>query len=456
MTSQKKVCLLFPFFEHGFIMRKVPLGLAYIASGLEKEGIYVEAYNLNTDPLDAIDFTKFDYVGMTLLTPFISEINKLCKIIRKANPKIKFVLGGTHATLATDHTFEAIPDTDYVIRGEGEVSFAQLVLEEKDPGTIPGVFYRGTDGTILGLGQHTPDIHSLPFPNVALFDHGNLEARNPLRPILTSRGCPWACKNCQPNLDIVQPYRLRHVDDVITEIIYRQETFGQTYFGFLDSEFPIKKWWFEELYAEIKRRKIDFEFHCNARADLLDRDIFKMYKDLNISRLAIGVESGVDRVVNGILNKRLDLKWTHEMFEAADEAGIRTHGHFMIGMPGETLDDMQATLDYALKLAATSIEFNFLTPWPGTRFFDICKENDYLVEKDVSKFNEKNVPVVSTEDFTAEQVMDFYYHLRRVLTNKGYHPTPDGTVFYHPSYDGDDLAPPPAAREGTRAAGYQE
>jgi len=448
-----KVCLLFPEFNEGFIMRKVPLGLAYIASSLRQDGISVDAYNLCCDPLEPIDFRKYDFVGITLLTPFINEVRRMIDHIKSVNPNVRIVLGGTHATLATEHTFEALPKTDYVIVGEGERSLSRLVLEEENYESLPGVWWKTDTGEVIGNMRDVPDINNLPFPDNSIFDHGNLEKRNPLRAIMTSRGCPWKCANCQPNLDIVQPYRLRKVGDAIDEIDFRQKNWGQTYFGFVDSEFPIKKWWFEEFYSEIRDRGIKFQFHCNSRADLVDSDILRMYKDLNISRLALGVESGVQRVVNDVINKRLDLDVVKEVFAEAAGLGIRTHAHFMVGIPGETLDEMRETLEFARNLPAVSIEFNILTPWPGTSFYDLCIEKDYLRETDVAKFNEKQVPVIDTEDFTADQVGDFYAKLRGSLGNDGWNMSPDGTVFYHPDYEGEDLAPPPAARPGTRMPG---
>ena len=451
------VCLLFPRFYEGFIMRKVPLGLAYLAGALKARGIPVEAYNLNVDPIEEIDFKAFDFVGLTCLTPFAETIREALVHVLKSNPGIKVVLGGTHATLATEHTFRAIPETDYVITGEGEEALCELVLDEDSHAAIPGVHYRGGDGRILGTPKRTPDIHALPHPAVALFDRGNLEKRNPLRPILASRGCPWGCHSCQPNLDIVQPYRLRRVDSVIDEIKHRQRAHGQTYFGFIDSEFPIKKEWFRQFRRQISDERIDFAFHCNARADLLDGDILDWYRDLGITRLAIGVESGVDRVVNKVLNKRLDLDLARRMFEAAAERGIRTHAHFMIGMPGETIDDMRRTLDYARDLKAASVEFNLLTPWPGTRFHDIAVEQDLLTETDPAKFNEKRVPVLTTLDFTAGQVMEMHDEISRKLCSEGWTRTPDGTVFFRPGFEQyADPAPPPAARPGLRKPGYGE
>ena len=451
----KSVCLLFPYFDEGFIMRKVPLGLAYLAGALRGRGIHVEAYNLNVDDIREINFKDFDFVGLTCLTPFAETIRNALAHVLKSSPAIKVVLGGTHPTLATQHCLDSIPEADYLITGEGEEAICELVMNEDNFAAIPGVYYRDKDGKAKGTPKKTPDIHAMAYPDLTLFDHGKLEERNPLRPILASRGCPWGCFNCQPNLNIVQPYRLRKAESVIEEIQWRQKSHGQTYFGFIDSEFPIKKEWFRLFRRLIRERRIDFAFHCNARADLLDGDILDWYVDLGITRLAIGVESGVQRVVNEVLNKRLGLDLARRMFEAADERGIRTHAHFMIGMPGETLDDMRQTLAYARDLKATSVEFNLLTPWPGTRFHDIAIEGGLLTENDPAKFNEKRIPVITTPDFTARQVMDMHIEISRSLTGEGWTRTPDGTVFFRPGFEQyADPAPPPSARPGLRKPGY--
>ena len=417
-------------------MRKVPLGLAYLASSLKQNGIRVEAYNLNVDDILKIDFKTFDFVGITTLTPFVRIIREMSIYIKEKNSSIKIILGGPHATYQTEQVFKQIPLVDYVISGEGEISLPSLVLNEADRGTIPGVHYLDESGVMHGTSHIRPDIHNLPWPEQRLFDHGSLEKRNPFRAIMASRGCPFKCYNCQPILNTIQPYRIRRVEDVVEEMRYVQTAYGQKYFGFVDSEFPIKKSWFHKLFKLIESYGMQFQFHCNAQSSLLNYDILQMYKKMNINRLAIGVESGVQSIIDNVLHKGIDLEYTHEMFELASGLEIRTHAHFMIGIPGETLDNMNATLDYALKLNATSLEFNRLTPWPGTKFWDICTENNYLTETDCTLFNEKRISPISTEQFTNTQVMEFFKFLTEKLIANGWRVTADGTVFYHKNYGG--------------------
>lgn len=417
-------------------MRKVPLGLAYLAACLEEQGIYVEAYNLNVDDINQVDFTKFEFVGISCLTPFISIINEMCEHIHAHNPSIKVIVGGPHPTFQTEEIFDQIPAITYAVVGEGEEAFPRLVLDEENAPNIPGVHYRDSGGKVCGSPVKRVDIHSIPYPSQRIFDHGQLEKRNPFRAILGSRGCPFRCRNCQPILKMVQPYRTRRVENVIAEIVHLQETYGQTYFGFIDAELPVKKSWFEDFYSEIKGRKIDFAFHCNGRSDLLDGDLLKMIKDMNVSRLAIGVESGVQRVIDDVLLKGIDLEQTYEIFKEATGIGIRTHGHFMIGIPGETLDDMRATLEFAKNLPSTSIEFNMLTPWPGTDFYKICEKNNFIAVQDLSEFNEKKMATITTGDFTNEQVHGFYGEIRETLTSVGWRNSDDGSVYYRPEYRG--------------------
>ena len=434
--SQKRVCLLFPRFYEGFIMRKVPLGLAYIAATLQQRGIYVEAYNLNVDTLEEIDLSSFDFIGISCLTPFINEVNRMLAYIKPRYPKAKIVLGGPHPTYKTKEVFDEIPQIDYVVTGEGENALPELVLHEDRHGEIPGVYYKTKFGLIEGLKHKPVDLDELPYPNQRLFDHGRLEKRNPYRAILGSRGCPFKCANCQPILTDVQPFRMRDTDSLLEEMRFLNQNYGQNYFGFLDSEFPIKRSWFADFSEKVKSSDLEFSFHCNAYSNILNDDILRMYKDLNINRLAIGVESGVQRVIDEVIFKHIDLNHTYNMFKSAWDIGIRTHGHFMFGIPGETLDDMQQTLNYATELPAKSIEFNMVTPWPGTRFYHVCVENNYLSDTDCSKYNEKRESFISTEDFSAQDVNDFYQTVRHTLISKGYKNSPDGSVYYHPSYDG--------------------
>lgn len=411
-------------------MRKVPLGLAYLAASLKEAGIYVEAYNLNVDDFDGIDFKKFDFVGLTCLTPFVDEVRMLCEKIKKQNPGLKIVVGGAHPTYKTIEIFDELPLIDYAVKGEGEISFVQLVLSNESRPSIPGVYFRQTDGKVAGMPNELIDISRLPYPDQRIFDHGRLEERNPFRAIMASRGCPFKCFNCQPILSIVQPTRLRACEDVFGEIRFLQQTYGQEYFGFVDSEFPLKKSWLIKLYELIKKNDIRFSFHCNARSDLLDLDILKIFRELNISRLAIGVESGVQRVIDKVLHKNIDLERTFEVFELARRTGIKTHAHFMIGVPGETLSDMEQTLDYAMKVPAESIEFNMLTPWPGTAFFDLCTGKGFLVEQNTAKFNEKRKCYVSTDKFTNSEVEGFYMKIRTTLTSRGWTNSEDGSVYF--------------------------
>jgi radical SAM superfamily enzyme YgiQ (UPF0313 family) len=180
----------------------------------------------------------------------------------------------------------------------------------------------------------------------------------------------------------------------------------------------------------VKKKGLKFQFHCNARSDLIDKDIIQIYKELHITRLAIGIESGDQRIINEVLHKYIDLEKAREIFYIARSLGVRTHAHFMIGIPGETWEDMQRTLDYALSIPVDSVEFNILTPWPGTRFYELCKERGWLVELEFEEYNEKRRCVVSTEYLSHLDVIRFYEHIRRTFIQKGWINSEDGSVYF--------------------------
>lgn len=431
-AAPKKVVLLFPRFEEGFLMGKVPLGLAYMAAVLKGRGHYVEGYNLIVDPIEEVDFAGFDYCGITVLTSFISEVRRMCAYIKERNPRIKIVLGGSHPSILPEESMGISEHVDYVIAGEGEFSMAALV-EAADPAAagIPGVYYR-EGGAVRGRRfELIKDLDVLPYPDQRLFDHGRLEKRNPFRAIMASRGCPFKCYNCQPYLRDVLPFRLRSARAVAGEVLHLNREYGQTYFGFIDSEFPMNKKWFMEYRAALGPKAAEFSFHCNARSDLLDGDILRAYREMNITRLAIGVESGNQRVVDEVLHKGIDLVRTREIFALAAEHRVATHGHFMIGIPGETMAEMNDTVEYALSIPAGSVEFNILTPWPGTRFYELCEKNGWLDSGlRHEDYNEKRISVVSTDQWSSADVMAFYGEIRRRFKAAGWINSDDGSVFF--------------------------
>jgi radical SAM superfamily enzyme YgiQ (UPF0313 family) len=431
----QRVCLLFPKFNEGFVMGKVPLGLSYLAGALMQAGIEVTGHNLNCDDEDTIDWTHWDWYGMTLLTPLVPEVNRLAAKIRAKNPHARIVCGGTHATLSTAMSFKQIPDLDYIVAGEGEFAFRDLVLDESRKAQIAGVYWRNPDGSIGGSKHKKLDIKTIPLPEQRVFDHGNLEKRNPFRSIMASRGCPYRCQNCQPNLDVTQPAGLRPPEDVLDEMRIRQERYGETYFGFIDSYMPYNKSWMQKFFPLVQSSGLKIEHHANARSDHLDREMLSAFKAMNISRLAVGIESGVDRVANDILVKRIDLKQTREVFHIGQvELDVRMHGHFMIGIPGETKDDWKRTLEYAIDLPAASIEMNILTPWPGTGFWPLALKNGWLSETDPSKFNEKRGSFLNTPEWQSWEVDAYYEEIRSTLKGLGYHNSRDGSVYFHPKY----------------------
>lgn len=443
MNPTKNVLLLFPKFEDGFVMGKVPLGLAYIASSLQKRGHYVEAYNLVVDPIEEIDFSKFEYVGITCLTAFISHVRELVTYVKNKNPKIVTVVGGSHPSMKVKDSLLISEHIDYVVSGEGEITM-NLIVEAADPKTanIPGLYYL-ENGEAKGLPPSPKfNLDELPFPNQRIFDHGHLEKRNPFRAIAATRGCPFQCFNCQPYLRNLFSFKKRSPQNIISEMVYLQKEYGQDYFGFVDSEFPIDKKWFLDFYDLVKKEKLEFQFHCNAFSKLIDEDIVQRYKSMNITRLAIGVESGNQHVIDNVLHKGINLEKTKGVFELVDRYGINAHAYFMVGIPGETLENMEETLEYALNLPATSVEFNILTPWPGTRFHDMGMENGWI-NKDYKyeEYNEKRIAVMSTDKWSGQDVIHFHQKACEAFVAKGWRGAADGTVFFR------EGAPLPSSEE---------
>ena len=258
----------------GEAFKEIPLGLCYLSSSLRQKGH--ETAVLNCDLMVSSPagpekiFTKYedykselnefkdsiwdqikleiqrfapDYVGIHTKTAAIKSVMKVAEIAKAVDPGISVVAGGAHATLLPEE-MARMPNIDFVITGEGETTFSELIDAKKDNGalSIPGMMYKRGDDVLDG-GPRDPieDIDSIPFP-----DRKNLINRDQYSSygfgiIVTSRGCPYRCTYCAAKKMWPGAVRFRSVENVISEIKYVKEKFGTTYFNIRDDTFTFDK-----------------------------------------------------------------------------------------------------------------------------------------------------------------------------------------------------------------------
>jgi radical SAM superfamily enzyme YgiQ (UPF0313 family) len=259
------------------------------------------------------------------------------------------------------------------------------------------------------------DLDNIPFPAwhhldiTKYFDGGRLY---PYIDIIGGRGCPYQCIFCQwPQLMFGNKYRLRSAKNIVDEIEYDLKVFPQLRSGeifFEDDTFTLNKKRAYAICDEILKRRLKITWSVNARPDIFEVELFKTMKKAGCRLFLVGFETGVQQIMDNI-KKNLRIEESKRFVEAAKKAKIQIHGCFVFGLPGETKQTMQETLDFALWFKLDTIQFSAAVPLPGTEYFNYCKSQGLLRAKSWEDWLDggEQGAVVSYPNLTIEEINHF-------------------------------------------------
>lgn len=359
-----------------------PLGLLYLAGYLEQftdhrvEVLDAQVEELSYDALQAeIVRRQPDVVGLTAMTFTLLDVIKTARLVKTAKPATPVVLGGPHVHLYPEETL-AIPEVDYLVLGEGEVAFAELLERIGDPAglaQVPGLAFRAApaDGVVItGIRPLEDDLDRLPFPARHLTPYQKYSSviakRAPITTMFTSRGCPYQCIFCdRPHLG--KKFRARSAKNVVDEM-EACIALGIREFLVYDDTFTIQRQRVLDICDEIIRRKLDIGWDIRARVNTVDEEMLRRLRRANCERIHYGVEAGTDRVLR-VLQKGITLEQARQAFRATKRAGISTLAYFMLGSPTETRQEILQTIAFARELDPDFVHITIVTPFPGTKLY---------------------------------------------------------------------------------------
>ncbi len=378
----------------------IPLGLAYLASFIERDNHKVRIIDSPTLRYKIQDvkaeIKKFSphLVGITATTSGIYDAYEVAKITKEVNPGIKVVIGGPHVTFTAKETLTECPFIDVVVRGEGEETFRELVnfFESSSEGPlslegIKGITFR-RDNKIIQTDTHPliKDLDNIPFPAYHLLpmDKYTLEGKK-FATIMTSRGCPFSCIFCSSSQLFGKTWRARSPENVIEEIKLLKNKYGVKEIEFLDDTFTLNKKRAEKICELLIKEKLNISWSCSSRVDTIDESLIEKLKGAGCHTIYVGVESGSQKILN-IIGKGITLSQIEKTINLIKKVNLNTIGSFIIGIPGETVKTIKKTIDFAKKLNPSFVQFSICTPYPGTKLFEIAKEKGWLLTKDWSKY----------------------------------------------------------------------
>jgi len=413
-----KILLVSPASRVWNSRRHIHMGLGYLAGSIRAAGYPVQLYDgeVEDEPLaDLLAREHFDVVGISSPTPLIYEAWKAAETA-KAHGAVT-ILGGPHLTLMPQESMER-PEVDLVVRGEAEDTIIEILHAlEADPGRPmdgpagPRLFTHPAWRDILGLSYrneagevvHNPnrplrkDLDNLPWPAYDLF---KIERYTNLQPLtdgldpharaytlLTSRGCPYQCIYCSKPIT-GHTWRPRQPAEVVKEWAYLVRELGATEIGVTDDVWNLDVERAKEICRLLIREKLNhvpwITIH-GMRAPQTDLELFQLMKAAGCKRVGFGVESGSQRVLD-FIKKKQTIEEVRQAFANARAAGLETMGFFIFGLPTETEETMDETIQLALELDPDLGNFMIAAPYPGTELYEMVRTQGRLLTNDWGDF----------------------------------------------------------------------
>lgn len=414
-----KALLAFPRFRYP--SGDPPLGIAYLAAVLRREGVEVDVFDATwmRQPMPelrrAIGENGYDLIGVTVLTSMLRGAATIAEMAKQLSPHSLVVMGGPHATVEPETTL-ALPGVDAVATGEAETTVLELAKSDLDPAGVPGLWHRRDGDIVKGPEPKLlQDLDWLPFPAWDLLDMrryvGLWYQLDAVRygltgtSIMASRGCPYRCTYCQPTLQALFGKRIRRrsPQHLIAEMIELRDRFKIDGLMWLDDTFLIDRDWMRDFCTQVMDAKVNLIWGCNVRADRVDEETLAVMKEAGLRIVHMGIESASQRVLDEVYDKGITLEQVREAIATAKGLGLYVRGYFMLGAPSETLEEAQATVELAQKLPLDDVTFSIATPLPHTRLYDMSRD---LIDADFSEFDYYKRPVYRSGEVLAPSVLD--------------------------------------------------
>ena len=395
-----------------------PFFLAYATALLQKHDIQASmidaiAQGVNKEKfLEMVLSMEFDYlVAETSIPSFYDDLDLLRKM---ASFGMNIILCGPNHEIYQPLFLQNNTFIRFVIYGEYEFTLLDLVeslRDKKDLSGVRGLIYKDNGIVKVNPKREPFGLDLLPWPyreGLPMDKYLDAPGDMPLPSVqmMASRGCPFKCQFCLWPQVIYQGhhYRVRQIKDVVDEMQYLVEKKGFKSVYFDDDTFNIGKERMLAFCREIKNRKLNkIKWAIMARPDLMDEEILQNMKAAGLWAIKYGVESSVQNLVDQI-NKNMDLEKTTRMVKLSIKMGIKVHLTFTFGLPGETKETIQQTINYVKNLNPYSAQFSITTPFPGTDYYKTMDDKGLIVSKDLSDYDGHFKSVIKLKDLSSTQL----------------------------------------------------
>lgn len=423
-----RILLVTPYNRTYVIMPS--LGLGYLASIARGSGHQVDILHCIKDKIRVKEFEKyigerhFDLIGFQVFSYDIPVVKRYLNIIKKVSRGTITVVGGAHPSGDPEGTMNYLEDLDYAFKGESEIGFEKFLkcIENNSFSLkeVSGLIYRSDGKVVVNETKYVEDLDTLPIPAWDIIKpesypeapHGAFTKNFPTAPIIITRGCPCPCTFCAGKTVTGLKMRTRSPENVIEELRYLKNR-GIKEFLIEDENLTFRKSLVMEFCDKLLKEDINMSWSLPAGVSLetLDREMLVLMEKAGCYSMGLGIEFGSQRMMN-ITKKRLKIETIREKLELFKGLNIKKTGFFLFAVPGETMEEMKETIEFALSLPIERAQFNNFMPLPGSELWEELKKRDRLKDVKWDKLFVHDVPYTD-EGYTASEIK--YLQRRAIL-----------------------------------------
>ena len=395
--GRSKVLLVFPklfpkkTYQEGEYVH-FPLSVLQLAAALRKDNVdtIILDGRIEENYREKILSLKHELlcVGFSCLTGQVSQGLEIARFVRENVPEIPIIWGGWHPTIFHEASIQS-PCADIIARGEGEEIIRELVKAFKNGHNISEI--KGITYKINGKVMVNPDrplmknykLENLPYE---LLDTSRYEVQEGRISIITSRGCPQNCSYCS-----IQSYYTRHwygrdADEILDQIVHLKNKFNVDHFIFQDSNYFVNPKRTKAISEEIIRRGIKITWEASGHTKVLvrtDQDTYDLVKKSGCRKISVGVESGSPRMLN-IIHKGLKIEEVFNLAKLIADSKITFRTNFIIGLPGETNEDLLQTFNVIRRLHNScpnlKVSVYMYHPIPGSPMYEEEMKSGQIID----------------------------------------------------------------------------
>lgn len=380
MAGKKKILLVYPGVL-GTFKPEIPLPLLYLSSVLREKGFSCEIFDMRLREYRKCDLSHTLCVGITSMTGSMIKYGlEFAQAVRLYDKKIPIVWGGVHPSLLPDQTVEN-PLVDIVVRGEGELTFLELVeaLRKKNPfDLVKGITFKRRERIINTPPRPFMDLSTLPLELPYDLLEMDKYVLSPF-PIHTSRGCPHQCTFCYNQGYNRGSFRFKSAEKVLNEVEATIKQFSIKAISFLwEDNFFVLKDRVEKICQGLLKRGLDVKWEAFCRFDYFSRyeeKFLKLIEKSGCRMISFGGESGAQEILDNVIHKGIKIEQIKKATQKMAKTRMTQIISFMCGVPTETPQDLEKTMTLIDRLVKINprVEINglfFYTPYPGTKLFE--------------------------------------------------------------------------------------